>query len=89
MGFKMKKIEIQKWGSSAAILLNEEIMQQLSCEIGSKFEVTMQDGGVFLKPVSASEHTLDKLLERCTKENTKLNDEDKACLNAKSVGKEV
>lgn len=85
----MKQIEIQKWGNSAAIRLNKAILQQLSCEIGGKFEAIVQDGGMFLKPVSAPEYTLDALLKSCSKDNTKLNDEDKAWLSAKPVGKEV
>lgn len=85
----MKQVEIQKWGNSAAIRLNKGLLQQLSCEIGSKFEAILQDGGVFLRPVSAPEYTLGELLMSCTKTNTKLNDEDKAWLSAKPVGKEV
>lgn len=85
----MQNIEIQKWGNSAAIRLNKGILQQVSCEIGSKFEAIVKDGGVFLKPVTAPTYTLDELLETCSKKNTKLDDEDREWLNSSAVGKEI
>lgn len=85
----MKQLEVQKWGNSAAIRLNKGLLQQLSCEIGSKFNVIIKDGGFFLKPVSNPEYTLDELLKTCTKSNTKLTDEDRAWLYDTPVGKEA
>ena len=85
----MQKLEIQKWGNSAAIRLNKGLLKQISCEIGSKFEAIVQDGGVLLKPIKAPEYTLDQLLESCTKSNIKMDAEDKDWLNAKPVGKEI
>lgn len=85
----MQQIEIQKWGNSAAIRLNKSMLQQISCDIGAKFEAVVQDGGVFLKPIKAPEYSLEMLLETCTKNNTKIDGEDRAWLNAKSIGKEV
>lgn len=87
--FYMHQVEIQKWGNSAAIRLNKGMLQQISCDIGTKFEAVVQDGGVFLKPIKAPEYSLEMLLETCTKHNTKIDSEDKAWLNTKPVGKEV
>ena len=85
----MQELEIQKWGNSAAIRLNKGILQQISCDIGTKFEALVQDGGVFLKPIREPEYTLAELLSTCTKSNTRLEDEDKSWLGMKSVGKEI
>ena len=85
----MQSIEIQKWGNSAAIRLNKGLLQQVSCEIGSKVEAVVKDGGVFLKPVTAPVYTLDELLDTCTKKNTRLDDEDKAWLASSPMGKEI
>lgn len=82
-------VEIQKWGNSAAVRLNKGILQQISCEIGEKFEAIIQDGGVFLKPVKAPEYTLEEVLATCTKANTRLSEDEKAWLNSPSVGKEI
>jgi antitoxin component of MazEF toxin-antitoxin module len=85
----MQQVEIQKWGNSAAIRLNKGILQQISCDIGTKFEAVVKNGGVFLKPIKTPEYSLEMLLDACTKSNTKLDSEDKAWLNAKAVGKEA
>ena len=85
----MRNIEVQKWGNSAAIRLKKAILQQLSVDIGSQVEVTIQDGGLFIRPITEPTYTLDDLLKSCTKKNTRLDDEDRAWLNSSPVGKEV
>ena len=73
--YQYANIEIQKWGNSAAIRLNKGILQQVSCEIGSKVEAVVKDGGVFLKPITAPTYTMEELLSSCTKENVKLEED--------------
>lgn len=85
----MKKIKIQKWGNSAAIRLNKGVLQQISCSIGERFEVMIQGDGIFLKPIKAPLYSLEGLLKTCTKENTKIDSEDRAWLNDEPVGKEI
>ncbi len=84
----MQNIEVQKWGNSAAIRLNKGLLNQISCDVGSKFEVILKDGGMFLRPVKKPEYSLDELLQTCTKENTRLDDDDEAWLNASPKGEE-
>jgi antitoxin component of MazEF toxin-antitoxin module len=83
------ELEIQKWGNSAAIRLNKALLQQLSSDIGGKFEAQVQDGGIFLRPVKEPEYTLEDLLASCTEENTKLEQEDIDWLNDKPKGEEI
>ena len=84
----MQDVEIQKWGNSAAIRLNKALLKQVSSDIGSKFEVILKDGGLFLKPVKEPSYDLEELLQTCTKENTRLDEEDQAWLNARPRGEE-
>ena len=84
------RIEIQKWGNSAALRLNKAVLKQLSTDIGDKFEVEVRDGGIFLKPIPAQpEYTLEELLASCTKKNTRLDDEDQEWLGDSPKGKEI
>jgi antitoxin component of MazEF toxin-antitoxin module len=85
----MQKLEIQKWGNSAAIRLNKGILKQVSCEIGSTFEAIVQDDGIFLKPIAAPHYSLDELLETCTKDNIVMDNEDREWLQSTPVGKET
>ncbi|ACR12685.1 AbrB/MazE/SpoVT family DNA-binding domain-containing protein [Teredinibacter turnerae] len=84
----MANIEIQKWGNSAAIRLNKGLLNQLSCDIGNTFEVTLKDGGVFLKPVREAKYSLAELLENCPDESLKMDEEDDAWLNSNPEGGE-
>jgi antitoxin MazE len=85
----MQKLEIQKWGNSAAIRLNKGILKQVSCEIGSTFEAIVQDDGIFLKPIAAPNYSLDELLESCTKDNITIDNDDREWLQSTPVGKET
>lgn len=83
------RIEIQKWGNSAALRLNQGLLQQVSTKIGDEFEVEVIDGGLFLKPVSEPEYVLADLLATCTPENVKLDAEGNAWLNEPPIGREM
>ncbi len=84
------RLEIQKWGNSAAVRLNKTLLKQLSTDIGDKFEVEIRDGGIFLKPIQEHpEYNLEELLASCTKKNTRLDDDDKQWLNDSPQGREI
>ncbi len=84
----MQKVEIQKWGNSAAIRLNKALLNQLSCDVGATFEVSIRNGGVFLKPVKPKPYDLDELLESCSSDKVQLDQDDTDWLQDAPVGKE-
>lgn len=82
-------LQIQKWGNGAAIRLNKALLKQISSDIGGRVEAEVIDGGIFLKPVRGPEYSLRELLASCTKENVRLDEQDKVWSDDNSEGKEI
>jgi antitoxin component of MazEF toxin-antitoxin module len=83
------ELEIQKWGNSAAIRLNQSLLRQIKAGIGVSLVVEVRNGGLFLKPAPAPQYSIEDLLASCTKAKMRLDDEDQVWLDAAPVGKEV
>jgi antitoxin ChpS len=56
---------------------------------GSQVDVSVENGRLVVEPRVKPRYTLAELLARCTTENMAVNDEDRAWLDAKPVGKEI
>jgi antitoxin component of MazEF toxin-antitoxin module len=83
------ELEIQKWGNSAAIRLNQSLLRQIKAGIGVSLVVEVRNGGLFLKPAPEPQYSIEDLLASCTKAKMRLDDEDQVWLDAAPVGKEV
>lgn len=79
---------IRKWGNSAGTIIPATILQEVGLEIGDALDVQVVEGKVILSPVE-SELTLEELLAGSPKENLVMTDEDRAWLDAPSVGSEI
>jgi len=82
------ELEIQKWGNSAAIRINKALLGQINAKIGVSLVAEVRNGGLFLKPVTEQRYSLSELLSTCTKDMTRLDDEDREWLDEAPVGKE-
>jgi antitoxin component of MazEF toxin-antitoxin module len=83
------ELEIQKWGNSAAIRLNQSLLRQIKVGIGGSLVAEVRNGGLFLKPVTEPRYSLEDLLSTCTRAKMRLEEEDREWLDDASVGKEV
>ena len=83
-------LEIQKWGNSAAIRLNQGLLREFSSEIGSKVRASVVNGKLTLEPVvEMPEYSLDELLEGSSRESFAMTEEDRVWLASGPVGKEI
>lgn len=83
------EIAIKRWGNGAGLPLSKVLRKHLHSDIGDNIEVEIVDEGLLIKRVQSPKYTLDELLMSCTRQNTRLDDEDTAWLNDKPKGKEV
>ena len=80
-------LEIKRWGNSAGIRLNKNLLSQLDVAVGGSLNAEVNDGSLILTPAEPV-YTMADLLVGCTRESMQLDDEDKQWLNAAPVGKE-
>lgn len=83
------ELEILKWGNSAAIRINRALLKQIKANVGASLVAEVRNGGLFLKPATELQYSLTDLLSTCTKAKMRLDDEDRAWLDATPVGKEA
>ena len=58
------KLNIQKWGNSAAIRLPSTLLAQLGAKVGDVFDVDASSNQVILR-VAKPRYTLEELLAQC------------------------
>ena len=62
------KVEIQKWGNSAAIRLPSAVLGQVGARAGDRLDLRTEDGRIVLAP-AARQYELAELVEAITTEN--------------------
>jgi len=77
------QIKIQRWGNSAAIRLNKNILRLLSIEIGSILDIEIKENSLVLHP-SSLEYKLDNLLDGSPPGSFSLTQEDHDWLESNS-----
>ncbi len=61
--------KIQKWGNSLALRIPKTFALDANLENDSTVEISLVDGKIVVKPVSAPQWTLDELLASINKNN--------------------
>ena len=61
--------KIQKWGNSLALRIPHSFVLDARLKQNSVVEISLVDGKLVIKPVSASGYCLDKLLAKVQPEN--------------------
>ena len=62
------KIEVQKWGNSAAIRLPATLLREVGMELGQAVDISHVDGKLILAP--QTNYSLDALLAQINPENS-------------------
>jgi antitoxin MazE len=63
------KLQVQRWGNSLALRIPKSIALDTNIEQGTTVELTLEEGNIVVKPVTARAYTLDELLAGITKQN--------------------
>ncbi len=80
---------VKKWGNSLAARIPKAIADMIDLSLNQKINIEAKNGKIIITPViEKKEYTMDELLSQCSSENTKLDDEEKAWLNDKPIGRE-
>jgi len=83
------ELSIKRWGNGAGLPLSKVLRRHLHSDIGDNIDVQIVDEGLLLRRIEQQQFNLDDLLASCTRENTRLDEDDIAWLNATPVGKEI
>jgi antitoxin component of MazEF toxin-antitoxin module len=80
---------VKKWGNSLAARIPKAIADMIDLHLNQKINIEAKNGKIIITPVAEKkEYTIDELLNQCSTEKLKLDDENKAWLNDESVGRE-
>jgi len=82
------ELKIIKVGNSAGVCINQPLLKQLKARIGTSLVAEVRNGGLFLKPSTEPQYSLEALLSSCTKDNMRRSEEDEVWLDSAPVGKE-
>lgn len=81
-------ISIKHSESNAGLPLSKALLKFIKSEIGDTIEVQIIDRGLIIKPISSSCNGLSELLATCTKNNTRIDENDIAWLKEIPVARE-
>lgn len=62
------KAQLVKWGNSQAVRIPKNILQQANLREGEELEIRVEDGSIWLEPLSR-QPTLEALVKRITPKN--------------------
>lgn len=60
------RVEVQKWGNSAAVRIPAPALREAGMQVGQSLELRVEEGRLVIEPAAES---LDDLLARMTPEN--------------------
>ncbi len=63
------KAQIQKWGNSLAVRIPKSFAAELNVEQGAAVDMTVEDGAIIIRPITAPQFSLDELLSKVTRGN--------------------
>ncbi|MDA8159487.1 MAG: antitoxin [Desulfobacteraceae bacterium] len=84
----MATVALRALGGSVVMALPKQVLAMLRLGVGSRVEVSVENGRLVVEPKVKPRYTLAELLSRCTEENMELTAEDREWLEAQPVGKE-
>lgn len=84
----MATLAIRQSGGANIVSIPKSILQTLGLDVGSKLDLTIEEGHIVLKPVSET-LTLETVLQNSPKERLQITEEDRTWLDDGPVGKEV
>jgi antitoxin MazE len=76
--------KIQKWGNSLGLRIPKTFAAEAQIEAGSTVDISVEDGGLVVRPVRRQRYSLSELLRRVTSRN--MHDE---IATGEPVGREV
>lgn len=86
----MQQLTVKKWGNSLGVRIPKNIAETGKLKIDQEVSIEVVDGKIIITPLAqVKEYSLKELLENCPSDSLALDDEDRAWLDAKPVGKEV
>ena len=60
---------VQKWGNSLALRIPKAFAAEVGLQREASVEISLEDGGIVIRPVTEPKLTLKQLLAKVTKEN--------------------
>ena len=86
----MQQLTVKKWGNSLGVRIPKNIAESGKLKIDQEVSIEAVDGKIIITPLAqVKEYSLKELLKNCPSDSLALDDEDRAWLDAKPVGKEV
>ncbi len=82
------EIIVKKWGNSLAARIPKAIADMIDLHLNQKIDIEAKNGQIIITPVGKKAYTMDELLNQCSPESVKIDDEDKAWLNDDPEGLE-
>jgi antitoxin MazE len=76
--------KLQKWGNSLGLRIPKSFAAEAQVEAGSTVDISVEDGGLVIRPVRRKKYVLNELLRRVSSRN--LHDE---IVTGEPVGREV
>ena len=84
----MHTTSLRKVGGSIVLAVPPALLDLLNFRVGTKVEVTVENGRLVIEPKVRPRYSLDALLAQCD-ENDTPSFKDRAWIDAKPVGKEL
>ena len=63
------RVRLQKWGNSLAVRIPRSFAAETGMADQGEIEMSLEDGGIVLRPVRAPTYSLDELVARITPDN--------------------
>jgi len=63
------RTRVQKWGNSLALRIPKSFAAEVGLQKEASVEISLEDGGLVIRPVAEPKPTLKQLLARVTKGN--------------------
>lgn len=60
---------IQKWGNCLGLRIPNSFAEQAGVRVGSEVDLSVEDGGLIIRPKPLPKYSLRELLQRITAEN--------------------
>jgi antitoxin component of MazEF toxin-antitoxin module len=86
----MQQLTVKKWGNSLGVRIPKNIAETGRLKVDQEVSIEAVDGKIIITPLAqVKEYSLKELLNNCPPDSLAFDDEDRAWLNDKPVGKEV
>ncbi len=84
------RLTIKKWGNSLATRIPKAVVESIDLQLDQQVHIEAVNGKIVITPLQKKkDYKLADLLNQCKPESMRLDDEDRAWLNAEPAGKEA